>query len=275
MIYLNKILPLLFSPLIVVTALIAFGALRKKPIWIGTGLLVLWVASTPLIANTLFRWIEGGAIARDPATLPQSEAVVVLSGMLKYVDSEIGRESADRPGIATEWGESADRFFGGLEVWQAGKAEHLIFTGSLLPWQREVEPEDQYLARLAIGQGVNPEQIRVTRNVVNTEQEAVAIRAMLIPDRGNPPERRSAATQAVSAAAPQIILVTSAFHMPRAQLIFEEAGLRVIPYPVDFRVSAEGRDPTDYFPDPKALDRTDMAIRELLGRSLYRLKYAF
>jgi hypothetical protein len=49
----------------------------------------------------------------------------------------------------------------------------------------------------------------------------------------------------------------------------------VIPHPVDFQISAEGRDPTDFFPDPKALDRTDIAIRELIGRAFYRLKYVF
>lgn len=33
------------------------------------------------------------------------------------------------------------------------------------------------------------------------------------------------------------ILVTSAFHMPRAVGVFREVGLNVVPYPVDFRVS--------------------------------------
>ena len=35
----------------------------------------------------------------------------------------------------------------------------------------------------------------------------------------------------------RILLVTSAFHMPRAQRLFERAGLQVIPFPVDFQVS--------------------------------------
>ncbi|MFZ9995198.1 MAG: YdcF family protein, partial [Steroidobacteraceae bacterium] len=102
----------------------------------------------------------------------------------------------------------------------------------------------------------------------NTEGEARAIAKMLMPAPAPVPAQSDPKPV-------QIILVTSAFHMPRAQLIFEEAGLQVIPYPVDFRISAEGRDPTDFFPDPKALDRTDIAIRELIGRAFYRLKYVF
>jgi uncharacterized SAM-binding protein YcdF (DUF218 family) len=124
-----------------------------------------------------------------------------------------------------------------------------------------VESEGAYLARLAVGLGVDPSRIRVTQDVVNTESEARAIAAMLLPDSATKPAR--------------VILVTSAFHMPRAQLIFEEAGFKVTPYSVDFRTSAEGRDPSDYFPDPKALDRTDIAIRELIGRAFYRVKYWF
>ena len=112
--------------------------------------------------------------------------------------------------------------------------------------------------------GVDPSRIEVTQEVVNTETEARAIAAML-GSKGS--------EQATGADQIKVILVTSAFHMPRAQMIFEEAGFSVVPYPVDFRIAAEGRDPTDYFPDPKALDRTDIAIRELIGRAFYRLKY--
>ena len=35
----------------------------------------------------------------------------------------------------------------------------------------------------------------------------------------------------------KVILVTSAFHMPRAQKVFQNQNLKVIPYPVDFRSS--------------------------------------
>ena len=34
---------------------------------------------------------------------------------------------------------------------------------------------------------------------------------------------------------PEIILITSAYHMPRAQKVFKAAAIKVIPFPVDFR----------------------------------------
>lgn len=264
MIYLHKLLPLLLSPLVIVAILVCAGLLTRKRWLAGVGVALLVLGSLPLIANPLFRWVEAGAVRLDPASMPQADAVVVLSGMIRHVESEIGRESPTRPGLYPEWGEAADRFFAGVELFQRDKGELLIFTGGLLPWQKEVESEGAYLARHAVGLGIDPARIRVTQDVVNTESEARAIINMLVPapaQAGGQPIR--------------IILVTSAFHMPRAQLIFEEAGLSVIPYPVDFRISADGRDPTDFFPDPKALDRTDIAIRELIGRAFYRLKYVF
>lgn len=264
MIYLNKLLPLVFSPLFVIAILVIAGLVTRKRWLAGLGVVVLVLCSTPIIANPFFRWVEADAVRLDPASLPKAEAVVVLSGMQRYVESDIGRESRSRPGLYPEWREAADRFFAGVELFQQGKGERLIFTGGLLPWQQEVESEGAYLARRAVAMGVDPSRIEVTQEVVNTETEARAIAAML---GSNGSEQSTGADQI------KVILVTSAFHMPRAQMIFEEAGFSVVPYPVDFRIAAEGRDPTDYFPDPKALDRTDIAIRELIGRAFYRLKY--
>ncbi len=264
MIYLNKLLPLVFSPLFVIAILVIVGLVTRKRWLAGLGIVVLVLCSTPIIANPFFRWVEADAVRLDAASVAKAEAVVVLSGMQRYVESDIGRESASRPGLYPEWGEAADRFFAGVELFQQGKGERLIFTGGLLPWQQEVESEGACLARRAVAMGVDPSRIEVTQEVVNTETEARAIAAML-GSKGS--------EQATGADQIKVILVTSAFHMPRAQMIFEEAGFSVVPYPVDFRIAAEGRDPTDYFPDPKALDRTDIAIRELIGRAFYRLKY--
>lgn len=68
----------------------------------------------------------------------------------------------------------------------------------------------------------------------------------------------------------RLILVTSAFHMRRAQLLFEQAGLAVFPFPVDFRVDGN-RDFTvlDLLPSAEALKNTDNVLRELYGYVYY------
>lgn len=259
MIYLNKLAPLIFSPLIGLSLLILVGIwLRKR--WVALlALALLWGLSTPVLADRLFRWIEDDQIRTPVAELPVAAAIVVLSGMQRHV--------AGHAGPVPEWGEAVDRLFGGIEAFRAGKADRLVFTAGRLPWQGNIAPEGEVLRQQAIEWGVDPASILLTRPVENTAQEAIAVRDLLV---AKPDE--AASNSASVAVPPHVILVTSAFHMPRARVLFEEAGLRVIPYPVDFRVTAIGRSPTDYFPDPDALNRSDIAVRELIGRGYYRLR---
>jgi uncharacterized SAM-binding protein YcdF (DUF218 family) len=66
------------------------------------------------------------------------------------------------------------------------------------------------------------------------------------------------------------LLVTSAFHMPRAVGLFRKAGFAVEPYPVDWRV---GRSASDILAftllATDGLGRTDVAMREWIGLLAY------
>jgi len=99
--------------------------------------------------------------------------------------------------------------------------------------------------------------------VVNTEEEAVAIRRLLEASKNS------------EVSSPRILLVTSAFHMRRAQGLLERQGLEVEPFPVDFQVRGAWagplwRDPTQWVPSAGALDGSSRSLRELLGRLIYR-----
>ena len=76
-------------------------------------------------------------------------------------------------------------------------------------------------------------------------------------------------------ASPRVLLVTSAFHMRRAQRMFERQGFTVLPFPVDFKARASWggsvvRDPLMWMPTSRGLDDSSRALRELLGRVVYR-----
>jgi len=72
----------------------------------------------------------------------------------------------------------------------------------------------------------------------------------------------------------KILLVTHAFHMPRAVQEFEGLGIEVIPAPLAFLAS-----PDFHFrarmllPGIKSLSHSYLALHELLGRAWYRLRY--
>ena len=246
MIYLHKLLPLALSPITLILLLMAWTALKRSRITALLAVVLLYAASVPVLSDSLFRAVEQRQLRLRPEAVEPVQAVVVLSGMMSNIPG--------KQGVIPEWGDSVDRYFGGVELYAAGKAPRLVFTGGLLPWQGEQEPEGQVLRRMALSFGVSADAILVSGPAQNTEQESTAVRQLLGSD------------------VQRIVLVTSAFHMSRAQRLFEQVGFVVTPYPVDFRVEVRKTTLMDYFPDARALLRTDIAVRELLGRGYYALR---
>ena len=79
----------------------------------------------------------------------------------------------------------------------------------------------------------------------------------------------------------EVLLVTSAFHQPRACLIFEKLGIKVIPSPTDYWVTEGNKKNNqasiegfalDLLPDAHRLSRTTTAIKEYIGMIIYRLR---
>jgi uncharacterized SAM-binding protein YcdF (DUF218 family) len=254
-IYLHKILPVFLLPVGLTLILVIAGLLFKRRSFIWLGFFVLWLSSTPLIGDFLFRNAEAWAERTLAIEAPQADAIVVLSG---------GRVVA--PGVAavSEWG-NADRFFGGVELFQAGKAPLIVFTGGGLPWEPTVKTEGELLVEYAKALGVPARSMLTTGAVVNTEEEAEAVGALLL--------RRS--VPGTGQVNPHVLLVTSAFHMPRAQQLFEREGLKVTPFPVDFQVSVRnGVGVLDFMPSAVAIGHTEMAWREMYGRLYYAIRSA-
>ncbi|MFG1286310.1 YdcF family protein [Xanthobacter versatilis] len=67
------------------------------------------------------------------------------------------------------------------------------------------------------------------------------------------------------------LLVTSAWHMPRAVGCFRKVGFDVVPYPVDFQTAAPDRLDQPFSRAADGLDKTDVATREWIGLVAYYL----
>jgi uncharacterized SAM-binding protein YcdF (DUF218 family) len=59
--------------------------------------------------------------------------------------------------------------------------------------------------------------------------------------------------------------------MKRSKYLFEKQGFKVIPYPVDFKVSNSNNTILDYMPNLSALKNTSLFIRENIGRFYYKI----
>jgi uncharacterized SAM-binding protein YcdF (DUF218 family) len=123
-----------------------------------------------------------------------------------------------------------------------------------MPWDKAKKTEGEVLKEYAISNGIPSERIFVTKDVENTADEAVAVKDLISPSK-------------------RIILVTSAFHMYRAQRIFEKQGFSVIPYKVDYK-SERNKEITllDFLPNANYLKNSETGFREIIGRILYTTK---
>lgn len=132
---LHKLLPMVVLPsgLLLLLLIMAVWCRRRR-----CGLLAIYfflLVSNPWLSHRFATLAEAGAEHAAPASLPQVNAIVVLSE---------GRLLA--PGVAqiSEWGDG-NRFWGGVELFKAGRAPLLVFTGGASPWSLGAKPEGEIL----------------------------------------------------------------------------------------------------------------------------------
>lgn len=247
MFYIQKILLALLSPISVVLFLLFLGAIKRIRSIVLFATIILFVFSLPITANQLIKIIENGNQQIMPKKFDERQAIVVLSGYLSIIDTPQGKQF--------QWGAS-DRFFKGIELAARNSSSFLIFTNEQLPWNSDSLAIGQFLIDQSEKMGIQSGRILITTPVQNTQEEALAV-AKLGTEKGFN----------------QVILVTSAFHMQRAQFLFEKAGLNVTPYPTDFRGDAHHLNILDFLPSASGLAGSEFALREMIGRIYYRMTY--
>lgn len=204
----NHIIGLLVSPIAAGLTLISLALLsalllkkrRYAVIFSFLALIWFWLWSTPLMTLMIGIPLEKEfAATRNPETLPQADAIVVLGGGMNVATN--GMQLADMSA-------SADRVWHGARLYKAGKAPKVIATGY------NVEAAN---GKLFADFGVPREALLCLEGPRNTEEEAKAVDKLF--DDG---EEHT------------IILVTSAWHMRRALLMFSKTRLKVVPSAADF-----------------------------------------
>ena len=138
---LTKLLPLALLPLGLSLTLLVVGLIGRWRWPVIAAALLLWVFSLGLVSQSLWRWLETPYQRRSALEAPQADAIVVLSG---------GRHPAPGPARLSEW-EDPDRFLAGIDLFRAGKAPRLLFTGGASPFLPGQRPEGQhYLQQAAL-----------------------------------------------------------------------------------------------------------------------------
>ena len=192
----------------------------------------------PAVANMLIATLEDQTLAVAPdAPKPEAGAIVILGSGLATDATEYGGDTAnDRTLIRTRYGATLARRYD-LPV---------LVTGGKLAETDTAEAE-------------------IMTHILHNE---FAVKARW-QEAGSMDTAGNAALSAPilkAAGIQRIVLVTHAFHMPRARLLFEQAGLEVIPAPTAF-FSHQSFDwlLSDFLPQAKALHTSYYALHEWLG----------
>jgi len=149
---------------------------------------------------------------------------------------------------------AADRMVAGAALARKYPDARVILSGGSPNLISNDARESDYAAMVFHSLGIDRSRLIIERTSRNTLENAEFSRALAGPKPGE-----------------RWLLVTSAFHMPRAVGLFRKAGFPVEAYPVDWRTA--GRSSLFWFTTvaPDGLFKTDLAIREWIGLIAYRL----
>lgn len=208
----------------------------------GMGLLVMMLSAYTSLGYVMIGPLE--ARFQAPTMPPDNVSTIIMLG-----GATVGRVSAAR-GI-TELNDAGDRVMETLRLAQLYPKARVVLSGGSGVLDGEDESEAAIVARLLEAMGVAPERLVLEEKSRNTAENAAMTRAE------------------IGIATGTTVLVTSAFHMPRAMGLFEKAGLDVIAWPVDYRGTGSDRLGIDLVNPVANLVTTGVAMREWIGLLVY------
>lgn len=250
----SKIIGFLTTPLVwiimslIITTILWILKSKAAHKWlIGTVALTL-VMTNPLLANTIFHYWEKptNAISNNHSDVTYDYAVV-LSGMASW----------DPAHDQYNFGESADRLWEALRLHKNGKVKKILITGGNASIYYKQPPEAVILRNYLKEIGIADSLILIETRARNTHENALYTTQIIKnTEQSNSP----------------LLLITSAYHMPRALACFAKSNLQCTPYPVDFYVP---HIKTDFhslvIPSVAALEKWNILLHEWIGFLYYKL----
>ncbi|WP_028591336.1 YdcF family protein [Paenibacillus massiliensis] len=204
---------------------------------------LLYASMIPLTGDLLV-----GTLERQYAQPQEThgDIIVVLGGGAT-------QGTPDLDGEGNMLGSAANRLLTAARLYEQTGLPILFSGGQVFP---DSGNEADIARRQLLGLGVPPQNIYTENRSLNTEQNA-SYSAFLLQEEGFQ----------------RPILITSAFHLPRAVLQFERAGIEVTPFPTDYLASQPQHWYAGKFsPSPGASSVIGTAFKEYLGIAALKLK---
>lgn len=233
------------APLGIVLILLAIAFYKRSRVWIFVSAAMLALLSSSFFSGWILGSLENRYPVIPPSAAIHTDAIVILGG--------ITRTTQTHANARFDLSDSAERIDEGIRLFHAGIAPLIVLTSGRHPPETE---EGDHLDRYLLEHNVPATNVIHTRLLShNTDEEAANVQDLLQTNGWH-----------------QVTLVTSAFHMPRAMMLFHKAKVSVIPHPVDFRSYRDPLEPkgNGWFPRADFLNQTELALREYYGILYYK-----
>lgn len=245
--------PLGFALIVMTVAtVLAFFLRRRKWVFVPPalflfGFLTLAIFSLPITSHLLMRGLEK---KYPPITsFEPASAVVILGG---------GTIGKNPPRTHVELNYSGNRVLHGARVFRESDSPKIVLTGGIVSAVSDATESDavnmfELLTELF---GIDTVDVILEPRSLNTRENAMFTMELF---------KRNGLDK-------DIILVTSAFHMPRAAAVFRKAGFDVTCAPAGFFENEKfTRKVLMWQPSSKALSISTIAIREYIGMLAYKI----
>jgi uncharacterized SAM-binding protein YcdF (DUF218 family) len=230
----------------IVGLLLLFTQFRRLASWLlVTSIVLIAVVGWSPLGNILILPLEQRFPPWDPSRGPP-DGIVVLGGA---ITPDV---SAARGAVALN--EAAERITAAAALARRYPNARIIYTGGSNAVIGDRIPEAPFAVSELEALGVAHDRITAEEQSRNTVENAVFSRLIAQPKPGE-----------------RWLLVTSAFHMPRAIAVFRAAGFPVEAYPVDWRTRGPVDAARPFGSLSAGLERTDTAAHEWIGLLAYRL----
>jgi uncharacterized SAM-binding protein YcdF (DUF218 family) len=209
--------------------------------------LFMSVVGSTRFPDYLLASLERPFVVRDLGKLPEGDAVVVVLGG--------GMRPSKYDVAGLDLTASGDRVVMALELIRLGKAKSLVIGGAAHTINGRTRAEAALTKQWLATWGWNRVPVESLGPCLDTHDEAVRV-AALCKEKGWQ----------------KILLVTSAYHMKRAQAVFRTARVPVICVPCDFQteVSVQTEPEWLWVPRYPGFEKLSIFIHEEVGWLMYR-----
>jgi uncharacterized SAM-binding protein YcdF (DUF218 family) len=210
-----------------------------------TSLILVAILGLSPLGNMLILPLEERFPAWDPAN-GTPNGIIVLGGAIAPDVSSARSEVA--------LNEAAERLTAVAELARRYPHARIVFSGGTGALIFDEGAEADFALRVFESFGIPRGRVLLEDRSRNTLENAILSKDLARPQPGE-----------------RWLLVTSAYHMPRAIGIFRKAGFPVEPYPVDWRTTGIADALRPFGSVSEGLRRTDTAVREWAGLLAYWL----